>query len=202
MKSPTYLDYAATTPVDPRVVDEMNRCLKADGVFGNSSSKHLFGREAKEAVDVARKQVADLIHADPDEIIWTSGATEANNLAIKGAANLYQQKGKHIVTLKTEHPAVLDCCQYLEKNGFFVTYLSPEKNGLLDLDKLRAALRDDTILVSVMHVNNEIGIIQDIHAIAALTSARGILFHTDAAQSAGKIPIDTTHTPVDLVSFS
>lgn len=202
MPSPVYLDYAATTPVDPRVAAKMQEYLTLDGIFGNPSSTHFFGKKAKEAVEEARMQVADLIRAEASEIIWTSGATESNNLALKGAAALYQQKGKHIVTLKTEHPAVLDCCQQLEKQGFFVTYLSPETNGLLDLEKFRAALRDDTILVSIMHVNNEIGVIQNISAIAEITSAKGILFHVDAAQSLGKIPIDMQTMPIDLMSFS
>ena len=201
MKTAIYLDYAATTPVDPRVAEKMLQCLTPTGKFGNPASTHFFGKQAKEAVDQAREQVASLIHAETSEIIWTSGATEANNLALKGAAQLYQRKGKHIVTIKTEHPSVLDVCQQLEKDGFFVTYLAPEQNGLVDLDKLRAALRDDTILVSVMHVNNEIGVIQDIQAIATLTSSRGILLHVDAAQSAGKIPIDVRAMPVDLISF-
>lgn len=202
MKQPNYFDYAATTPVDPRVAAKMVHYLTEEGVFGNSASTHVFGQTAKAAVDVARTQVANLVGAEASEIIWTSGATEANNLAIKGAAQLYKAKGKHIVTLKTEHSSVLECCQYLEKNGFFVTYLSPEKNGLLDLDKFIQALRDDTILVSIMHVNNEIGIIQDISTIASVTSARGILLHVDAAQSAGKIAINLQQMPVDLLSLS
>lgn len=201
MKS-IYLDYAATTPVDPRVATKMAECLMLDGVFGNPSSTHEYGIAAKNLVEEARAQVAGLIHADPAEIIWTSGATEANNLALKGAAELYKAKGKHIVTVKTEHPAVLDCCQQLEKNGYSVTYLAPEKNGVLDLDQLRAALRTDTILVSVMHVNNEIGVIQDIAAIAKMTAEKNILFHVDAAQSVGKLPINLQDMPVDLMSFS
>lgn len=198
---PIYLDYAATTPVDPRVATKMQAHLMLEGVFGNSSSLHPYGQEAKQAVDVARTQVAELIQADPTEIIWTSGATESDNLALKGAAQLYQQKGRHIITLKTEHKAVLDSCQHLEKSGFFVTYLAPEQNGMLSLDKLKTALRADTILVSIMHVNNETGLIQDIDAIAHITSSRGILFHVDAAQSTGKIPIDLQKTPVDLMSM-
>lgn len=196
-----YLDYAATTPVDSAVAEHMAQYLTSKGVFGNPSSTHLFGKTAREAVEHARVQVAELIHADPAEIIWTSGATEANNLALKGAAQLYQAKGKHIVTLRTEHPSVLDVCQQLEKEGFSVTYLMPDHKGLLDLEQFRAALRQDTILVSVMQVNNEIGMIQDIAAIAEITSARGILLHVDAAQSAGKIPIDLKTLPVDLMSF-
>lgn len=197
-----YLDYAATTPVDPRVADKMSHYLTLDGTFGNPASSHMMGQAAREAVEQARAQVASLIRAEPSEIIWTSGATEANNLALKGAAALYQAKGKHIITMKTEHPSVLDSCQQLEKEGFFVTYLTPEKTGLLDLATFQSALRADTILVSIMHVNNETGIVQDIPAIANITSSRGILFHVDAAQSAGKIGIDLQKTPVDLMSFS
>lgn len=201
MRLPIYLDYAATTPVDPRVVEKMRRYLTVDGDYGNPASTHSFGQAAKQAVDEARAQVAELIQAEPSEIIWTSGATEANNLALKGVAALYHRKGNHIVTLKTEHPSVLDCCQQLEKQGFSVTYLTPEQNGLLDLAKLSEALREDTILVSIMHVNNETGVIQDIHKIAQITSLRGILFHVDAAQSAGKIPINVKQTPIDLLSL-
>lgn len=202
MKTPIYLDYAATTPVDPRVANKMFSYLTPEGCYGNASSAHLIGQMAKKAVDDARAQVAEVIHAQPDEIIWTSGATESDNLALKGAANLYQRRGKHIITLKTEHSAVLDCCQQLEKDGFFVTYLTPESNGLLNLENLCAALRDDTILVSVMQVNNEIGVIQNIKAIAELTSARGILLHVDAAQSIGKTNLNIQQVPVDLVSLS
>lgn len=201
MKTPIYLDYAATTPVDPRVVAKMLQYLSLDGHYGNPASTHAYGKSAKQAIDHARTQVADLINADPEEIIWTSGATEANNLALKGVASLYQQKGKHIITLKTEHPSVLDCCQQLEKQGFTVTYLTPQSNGLLDLNQLSQALRDDTILVSIMHINNEIGVIQDVEAIAQLTSAKGILLHVDAAQSAGKISLDMKKTPIDLLSM-
>ena len=202
MQNPIYLDYAATTPVDPLVADKMMQYLTPQGVFGNPSSTHVVGYAAKHAVEVGREQVADLISADASEIIWTSGATEADNLAIKGAAFLHQRRGKHIITLKTEHAAVLDSCQYLEKQGFFVTYLTPHQNGLMDLDALREAIRADTILVSVMHVNNETGVIQNIHDIASVTSERGILFHVDAAQSAGKIAIDVQHSPIDLLSLS
>ncbi len=201
MKTPIYLDYAATTPVDPRVRDKMLHYLTMDGVFANAASTHAFGQAAKKAVEDARQQVADAIYAEPDEIIWTSGATESDNLALKGAANLYQRKGRHIITLKTEHPAVLDSCQQLEKEGYQVTYLSPEANGLLDLEKLQAALQDDTILVSVMLVNNEIGVIQDIDAIANMTRDRDILLHVDAAQGIGKVPLDVKKTPVDLISM-
>jgi cysteine desulfurase len=201
MKLPIYLDYAATTPVDPRVAEKMLRYLTSEGGFANPASTHTFGQAARAAVEHAREQLADLINAEPSELIWTSGATESNNLALKGAARLYQSKGKHIVTVKTEHPSVLDCCQQLEKEGFLVTYLTPQTTGLLDLDQLRAALRPDTIMVSVMQVNNEIGIIQDIAAIATLTAERGILLHVDAAQSLGKIPINVQQVPVDLISF-
>lgn len=200
MKLPIYLDYAATTPIDPRVVAKMLPYLTSDGHYGNAASAHAYGRAAKQAVEDARTQVAELIHADPTEIIWTSGATEANNLALKGAATLYQRKGRHIVTLKTEHPSVLDCCQQLEKQGFSVTYLTPKTSGLLDLAQFSASLRADTVLVSIMHVNNEIGIIQDIRAIANMTAERGILLHVDAAQSAGKIPLNVQQIPVDLLS--
>jgi cysteine desulfurase len=199
---PIYLDYAATTPVDPRVAQIMLACLTMEGSFGNPASLHYYGREAREIVEIAREQAAMTIHADPSEIIWTSGATESNNLALKGAARLYQRKGKHIVTMRTEHKAVLDTCQHLEKEGYSVTYLAPEPNGLLDQDKLIAALREDTILVSIMHVNNETGVIQDIHALAEITAARGILLHVDAAQSPGKCVIDVSKTPVDLLSLS
>ncbi|SEP66716.1 cysteine desulfurase [Ectothiorhodospira magna] len=200
---PIYLDYAATTPVDERVAEKMARHLTIDGLFGNPASRsHPFGWEAEKAVEEAREQVAALVGADPREIVWTSGATEADNLAIKGAAHFYQKKGRHIVTMKTEHKAVLDTCRQLEREGFEVTYLDPEPNGLLDLGRLEAALRDDTVLVSVMHVNNEIGVIQDIEAIGNLTRARGILYHVDAAQSTGKVDIDLARLPVDLMSFS
>jgi len=202
MLLPIYLDYAATTPLDPRVVEKMMQYLTREDTYGNPSSTHLFGQKAKNAIDVAREQVADLIEAEPSEIIWTSGATEANNLALKGAAALYKNKGKHIVTVKTEHPSVLDCCQQLEKEGFSVTYLTPQTNGLIDVDQLHTALRADTILVSIMHVNNEIGVIQDIKRLAELTSTRGVLFHVDAAQSAGKISFSLNDLPIDLMSFS
>ncbi len=203
MNTPIYLDYSATTPVDPRVAEKMCHYLTLDGVFGNPASRsHAFGWQAEEAVEVARAQVGALVNADPKEIIWTSGATESNNLAIKGAAHFYQKKGKHIITCKTEHKAVLDTCRQLEREGFEVTYLAPEESGLLDLDTFRAALRDDTILVSFMHVNNEIGVIQDIAAIGEITRERGIIFHVDAAQSAGKTSIDLQAMKVDLMSFS
>ncbi|RMG57967.1 MAG: IscS subfamily cysteine desulfurase [Gammaproteobacteria bacterium] len=203
LKLPIYLDYAATTPVDERVAEKMSHYLTIDGIFGNPASRsHKFGWEAEEAVENARAQVADLVGADPKEIVWTSGATESDNLALKGAAHFYQKKGKHIVTVKTEHKAVLDSCRQLEREGFEVTYLDPEPNGLLDLDKFRAALRKDTILASVMHVNNEIGVIQDIEAIGNICRENKVVFHVDAAQSAGKVPINLAELPVDLMSFS
>ena len=200
---PIYLDYSATTPVDPRVADKMRQYLTPDGEFGNPASRsHSFGWHAEEAVDEARKQVAALIGADPREIIWTSGGTESDNLAIKGAAHFYQKKGKHIVTVKTEHKAVLDTCRQLEREGFEVTYLAPQANGLLDLEELKASLRDDTVAVSVMLVNNEIGVVQDIGAIGKMTRERGIILHVDAAQGAGKIPIDVHEMQVDLMTLS
>lgn len=203
MSHPIYLDYAATTPVDPRVAEKMMHYLTVDGEYGNPASRsHVFGWHAEEAVDNARKHVADLINANPKEIIWTSGATESDNLAIKGAAHFYSKKGKHIITCKTEHKAVLDTCRQLEREGFEVTYLDPEPTGLIDIGKLEAAMRDDTILVSIMHVNNEIGIIQDIAAIGELTRSKGIIFHVDGAQSAGKVDIDMEKMKVDLMSFS
>jgi len=203
MKTPIYLDYAATTPVDPRVAQKMCRFLTLDGDFGNAASRsHTYGWNAEAAVEEARTQVAALIKADPKEIVWTSGATEADNLAIKGVAAFYQKKGRHIVTVKTEHKAVLDSCRALERLGYEVTYLIPQPNGLLDLDRFAAALRDDTLLASVMHVNNEIGVIQDIAALGELCRQRRVLLHVDAAQSAGKVPIDVETMPVDLISLS
>lgn len=203
MKLPIYFDYAATTPVDPRVAEKMMQCLTLDGTFGNPASRsHRYGWQAEEAVDVARNQVADLIGADPREIVFTSGATEANNLAIKGAASFYQSKGRHIITSLTEHKAVLDTCEQLEREGFSVTWLTPQPNGLIDLQQLAAAFRDDTVLVSIMHVNNETGVIQDIATIGEMCRARGVLYHVDATQSVGKLPIDLTALPVDLMSFS
>ncbi|MCI0505208.1 MAG: IscS subfamily cysteine desulfurase [Gammaproteobacteria bacterium] len=203
MSHPIYMDYAATTPVDPRVAEKMMRYLTMDGEFGNAASRsHAFGWHAEEAIETARKQVADLVNANSKEIIWTSGATESDNLAIKGTAHFYNKKGKHIITSKTEHKAVLDTCRQLEREGFEVTYLDPEPNGLIALEKLKAAIRPDTILVSIMHVNNEIGIIQDITAIGEITREKGIIFHVDAAQSAGKVPIDLETMKVDLMSFS
>ena len=200
---PIYLDNSATTPVDPRVAEVMVQYLTADTKFGNPASRsHAYGWEAEEAVELARNQVADLIGADPKEIIWTSGATESDNLAIKGIARFYHKKGKHIVTSATEHKAVLDSCRYLEREGFEVTYLEPDNNGLIDPEKLKAALREDTILVSIMHVNNEIGVIQNLEAIGKITRERKIFFHSDAAQSAGKVEIDVNRMNVDLMSFS
>lgn len=200
--NPIYLDFAATTPVDPRVAIAMQDYLLQTGTFGNASSTHIFGRKAYEAIEIAREKTAFLIGAEPNEIIWTSGATESINLAIKGAALLYQRKGKHIVTMKTEHRAGLDSCQYLEKEGFEVTYLNPLSNGLLNSEDLKKALRKDTILVSIMHVNNETGIIQDLNVISQLTSSLGILLHVDAVQSVGKLPINLKQMPIDLLSFS
>jgi cysteine desulfurase len=203
VKTPIYLDYSATTPVDPRVAERMCTYLTPQGQFGNPASRsHVFGWQADEAVEEARRNVAALVNADAREIIWTSGATESDNLAIKGAAHFYKKNGKHIVTLKTEHKAVLDSCRQLEREGYEVTYLEPESTGLLDLEKFKQALRDDTVLVSVMHVNNEIGVIQDIEAIGELCRQRKIIFHVDAAQSAGKVPIDLQTLKVDLMSFS
>jgi len=200
---PIYMDYSATTPVDERVAEKMCSYLTRQGQFGNPASRsHEYGWKAEAAVEQARKDVAQLINADPKDIIWTSGATESDNLAIKGAAHFYQKKGKHIVTLKTEHKAVLDSCRQLEREGYEVTYMDPEPSGLLDLEKFEATLRDDTVLVSIMHVNNEIGVIQDIEAIGEMCRARKIIFHVDAAQSAGKIPIDMEKLKVDLMAFS
>ncbi len=203
MTQATYLDYAATTPVDPRVAKKMTHYLTMEGEFGNPASRsHLFGWHAEEAVEEARRHVAALVNCDAKEIVWTSGATESDNLAIKGAAHFYQRKGKHIITSKTEHKAVLDTCRQLEREGFEVTYLEPLPSGLIDLNQLENSLREDTILVSIMHVNNEIGVVQDIAAIGELTRDKGILFHVDAAQSAGKVAIDLENLKVDLMSFS
>ncbi|HEU0234322.1 MAG TPA: IscS subfamily cysteine desulfurase [Gallionella sp.] len=201
MKLPIYMDYSATTPVDPRVAEKMIPYLTEK--FGNPASRsHAFGWEADAAVELAREQVAALVNADPKEIVWTSGATESNNLAIKGAAHFYQGKGKHIVTMSIEHKAVIDTVRELEREGFSATYLDPEPNGLLDLDKFKAALRPDTVLVSVMLVNNEIGVVQDIAAIGQICRDKGILFHVDAAQATGKVAIDLQQLKVDLMSFS
>ncbi|MGI3026133.1 IscS subfamily cysteine desulfurase [Vibrio cholerae] len=203
MKLPIYLDYSATCPVDPRVAEKMVQYMTMDGTFGNPASRsHRYGWQAEEAVDTAREQIAALLNADPREIVFTSGATESDNLAIKGVAHFYNKQGKHIITSKTEHKAVLDTMRQLEREGFEVTYLDPESNGLIDLAKLEAAMRDDTILVSIMHVNNEIGVVQDIAAIGELCRSRKVVFHVDAAQSAGKVAIDVQEMKVDLISLS
>jgi len=200
---PIYFDYSATTPVDPRVAKVMMECLTHEGNFGNPASRsHMFGWKAEEAVEQARQYVADLVNCDPREIVWTSGATESDNLAIKGVAHFYQIKGKHIVTSKIEHKAVLDSCRQLEREGFEVTYLEPGTDGLIQPEAVAAAIRPDTILVSLMHVNNEIGVINDIKAIGAITREKKVLFHVDAAQSTGKVDIDVEDMQVDLMSFS
>lgn len=203
MRSPVYLDYSATTPVDPQVANAMMQCLTQDGNFGNAASRsHVFGWKAEEAIENAREQLADLIQADPREIVWTSGATESNNLAIKGVAQFNHKRGKHLVTSKIEHKAVLDSFRQLEREGFEVTYLTPTPEGLITPEAVANALRDDTTLVSLMHVNNEIGTITDIAAIGELCRARNVVFHVDAAQSAGKLPISMETLKVDLMSFS
>ena len=203
MLTPTYMDYSATTPVDKRVAEKMAKYLTMEGDFGNAASRsHYYGWQAEKAVDEARSQVASLVGADPREIVWTSGATESDNLAIKGIANFYHKRGKHIITLKTEHKAVLDTCRQLEREGFEVTYLQPLSNGLLDISVFKDAIREDTILASIMHINNEIGVIQDIQSIGDICREHKIFFHVDAAQSAGKISIDLASLPVDLMSFS
>ena len=199
---PIYMDYSSTTPVDERVAAKMSECLTKQGHFGNPASRsHPFGWHADELVEQARDNVANLLGANSKEIVWTSGATESDNLAIKGAAHFNAKKGKHIVTLKTEHKAVLDTCRQLEREGFEVTYLDPLDNGLLDMDAFKAALRDDTTVVSIMHVNNEIGVIQDLEAIGKITRERGIIFHVDAAQSPGKVAIDVDAMNVDLMAL-
>ncbi|CAL4326647.1 IscS subfamily cysteine desulfurase [Buchnera aphidicola] len=203
MKTPIYLDYAATTPVDYKVAKKMMNYLTIDGIFGNSASRsHKFGWNAEEAVDIARNQISELIGADSREIIFTSGATESNNLAIKGIAFFHEKKGKHIITSKTEHKSVLDACRYLESKGFHLTYLTPKNNGIIDLNDLKKNITKDTVLVSIMHVNNEIGIIQDIDNISKICRNNGIFFHVDATQSVGKIPINLKILSVDLMSFS
>jgi cysteine desulfurase len=203
VKLPIYFDYAATTPVDPRVAQKMSECLLAEGVFGNPASRsHQFGWEAEEAVEIARRQVADLINCDSREIVWTSGATESDNLALKGVAHFYKNKGNHIITSRIEHKAVLDSCRQLEREGFEVTYLDPDSNGLISPESVAEAIREDTLIVSIMHVNNEIGVVNDIAAIGEITRQRKVLFHVDAAQSAGKIDIDLQELKVDLMSFS
>jgi cysteine desulfurase len=199
--TPIYLDYSATTPIDPRVAEKMIPYLTT--LFGNPASRsHSFGWTAEKAVENAREEVARLVNADPREIVWTSGATESNNLAIKGAANFYSGKGKHIITVQTEHKAVIDPVRELERQGFEATFLAPEPNGLLDIEKFKAAIRPDTVLASVMLVNNEIGVIQDIEAIGNICREKGIIFHVDAAQATGKVAIDLEKLPVDLMSFS
>ena len=203
MLTPTYMDYSSTTPVDARVAKKMAKYLTMEGDFGNPASRsHHYGWQAEKAVDNARNQVAELISADPREIVWTSGATESNNLALKGIANFYHKRGKHIITLKTEHKAILDTCRQLEREGFEVTYLDPLPNGLLDIDLFKSVIREDTILASFMHVNNEIGVIQDLQAIGDICRENKVFFHVDAAQSVGKIEIDLSSLPVDLMSFS
>lgn len=203
MHTPIYLDYAATTPMDPLVAERMASCLTLDGNFGNAASRsHLIGWKAEEAVEEARRQVADLVHCDPREIVWTSGATESDNLAIKGAAHSHRARGQHLITSSIEHKAVLDAFAHLQGEGFEVTYLAPDATGIISPVSVEAALRPDTTLVSLMHVNNELGSVNDIAAIGALTRPREILFHVDAAQSAGKLAIDLSASQVDLMSFS
>lgn len=203
MKLPIYFDYSATTPVDPGVAEKMADCLTKEGNFGNPASRsHAFGWQAEAAVEKARGQVADLLNADPREIVWASGATEANNLAIKGCAHFNQKKGKHIITSKIEHKAVLDACRQLEREGYEVTYLAPDAEGIIQPEVVEGAIRDDTTVVSLMHVNNEIGTINDIAAIGEICREHKVFFHVDAAQSAGKIPIDMEVMKVDLMSLS
>ena len=203
MKATIYFDYAATTPVDPRVAEKMSECLSTEGKFGNPASRsHKYGWEAEEAIEVARRQVADLIGSDPREIVWTSGATESNNLAIKGVAYFYKSRGKHIITSKIEHKAVLDTCRHLERDGFEVTYLDPGHDGLVSPEDVRSAIREDTTIVSIMHANNEIGVINDIASIGAICREHGVFYHVDAAQSAGKIEIDVEAMKIDLMSLS
>lgn len=203
MKLPIYLDYASTTPVDPRVVTKMQECLSLEGNYGNPASRsHEFGWKAEEAVEGARANVASLVNCDHREIVWTSGATESDNLAIKGAARFYRKKGNHIITSKLEHKAVLDSCRQLEREGFEVTYLDPDATGIIKPEELVKNIKDETILVSLMHVNNEIGVINDIAALGEITRENGIVFHVDAAQSTGKVPIDLANLKVDLMSFS
>ncbi len=203
MRLPIYLDYSSTNPVDPRVAAKMMECLTLDGNFGNPASRsHMSGWKAEEAVETARRQVADLIRCDPREIVWTSGATESDNLAIKGVAKFYQDKGRHLVTSVIEHKAVLDSCKQLEQEGFSVTYLTPDSRGMISPAQVAAAIRPDTTLVSLMHVNNEIGVVNDIREIGEVTRQRGVLLHVDAAQSAGKIAIDLSQMQVDLMSLT
>jgi len=200
---PIYFDYSATTPVDPRVVEKMVECLTLEGNFGNPASRsHVFGWKAEEAVEEARQHVANLVNCDPREIVWTSGATEADNLALKGAAHFYKSRGKHIITSKIEHKAVLDSCRQLEREGFEVTYLDPDNKGMIAPEVVEKTIREDTILVSLMHVNNEIGVINDIKAIGEICREKKVIFHVDAAQSTGKIDIDLEDMKVDLMAFS
>jgi cysteine desulfurase len=203
MQFPIYFDYSATTPVDPRVVEKMSKCFTLENNFGNPASRsHMFGWKAEEAVETARRQVADLVNCDPREIVWTSGATEADNLAIKGAAHFYNKKGRHIITSKIEHKAVLDSCRQLEREDYEITYLDPTEKGIITPESVAAAIRPDTILVSLMHVNNEIGVVNDIEAIGKITRENKVIFHVDAAQSAGKIEIDMEKMQVDLMSLT
>lgn len=202
-RKPIYFDYAATTPVDPRVAEKMWGYLTLEGTFANPASHtHAYGFEAKEAVELARKQLADLIHADPKEILWTSGATEANNLAILGAMKFYKKKGNHLIAVKTEHKSVIDTCKFLESEGVHVTYLTPRQNGIVDSNDLKEAIQPNTVLVSIMHVNNEIGVIQDIQTLGEICQRAQVFFHVDAAQSLGRLSIDLNQLPVDLMSFS
>lgn len=203
MHFPIYLDYSSTTPVDPRVAEKMMECLTIEGNYGNPASRsHMLGWKAEEAVETARRQTADLLHCDPREIVWTSGATEADNLAIKGAAHFYNKKGKHIITSKIEHKAVLDSCRQLEREGYEVTYLDPSEAGLITPRMVADAIRPDTTLLSLMHVNNEIGVINDIEAIGEITREKGVIFHVDAAQSVGKLDIDLDRMKVDLMALT
>ena len=203
MKYPIYLDYSSTTPVDPRVAEKMMECLTLEGNYGNPASRsHLLGWKAEEAVETARRQVADLINCDPREVVWTSGATESDNLAIKGVAHFYHKKGKHIITSKIEHKAVLDSCRQLEREGYEVTYLDPDNKGIISPEIVSKAIRSDTILVSLMHVNNEIGVVNDIEEIGKITRENGVIFHVDAAQSPGKLDIDLGSAQVDLMSLT
>tara|TARA_B100001057_G_scaffold132505_2_gene131866 strand:+ start:81204 stop:82421 length:1218 start_codon:yes stop_codon:yes gene_type:complete len=204
MKNKTvYFDYASTTPVDPRVADKMHECLLLDGNFGNPASRsHEFGWKADEAVEKARLQVANLVNADSREIVWTSGATESDNLAIKGAARFYKDRGNHIITSKIEHKAVLDPCRQLEREGFEITYLDPDEDGVISLENIKKHVKDSTILISIMHINNELGAVNDIEEIGKFTRENKIIFHVDAAQSTGKLPIDLSNLEVDLMSFS
>ena len=203
MKLPIYFDYASTTPADPRVVKKMQECLSLDGNFGNPASRsHSFGWKAEEAIEQARSDVASLVNCDPREIVWTSGATESDNLAIKGSARFNKAKGNHIITSKVEHKAVLDSCRQLEREGFEISYLDPNSNGIITPEMVINSITDQTILVSLMHINNEIGVINDIESIGKITRERGVIFHVDAAQSTGKLPIDLSKLEVDLMSFS